>query len=44
MEVRLEFDDPDISVRVTDDGRTQCPCRSARGGDGAARAMPVTGR
>jgi signal transduction histidine kinase len=28
VEVRLEFNDPDISVRVTDDGRTSVPVAS----------------
>jgi signal transduction histidine kinase len=28
VEVRLEFDDPDLSVRVTDDGRTPVPAHT----------------
>ena len=41
VRVRLEFDDPDISVRVTDDGRTDVPVPVPGGGgrhtDGHAR-------
>ena len=36
VEVRLEFDDPDLSVRVTDDGRTSLPASSGHGHAGTA--------
>ena len=30
MEVRLAFDDPDVAVRITDDGRARVPRADAR--------------
>jgi signal transduction histidine kinase len=38
VDVRLEFSDPDISVRVTDDGRTDVPVPVPGGGNGHASA------
>jgi signal transduction histidine kinase len=40
VEVRLEFDDPDVSVRVADDGRMRVAVRAPGGGNGSA---PVHG-
>jgi len=50
VEVRLDFDDPDVSVRVTDDGRvaeqaalTPAASASRNGAAGATAAAPAPG-
>ena len=44
VEVVLEFDDPDLSVCVTDDGRSMVPVPSGRRGNGGAQyAAPCGG-